>query len=122
VTTYRIEHDGTLTGAQSQSDGQVALCWIERVGPFYYVSNTGSNTLSGYRITGDGQPSLVTPTGVVATTEAGPIDLVSSGRFLYVETGTAGTVDEYRVEHDGTLTQIGVVTGLPPGLEGIAST
>jgi 6-phosphogluconolactonase (cycloisomerase 2 family) len=123
VTTYRIEHDGTLTGAQSQTDGQVALCWIERVGPFYYVTNTGSNTISGYRIKGDGQPSLVTPTGVVATTEAGPIDLVSSGgRFLYVETGTAGTVDEYRVEHDGTLTRLGVVTGLAPGLEGIAST
>jgi hypothetical protein len=123
VTTYRIEHDGTLTGAQSQSDGEAALCWIERVGPFYYVANTGSNTLSGYRIGGDGRPSLVTPTGVVATTEAGPIDLTSpsGGRFLYGETGT-GTVDEYRVEHDGTLTKVGVVTGLPPGLEGIAST
>jgi hypothetical protein len=123
VTTYRIEHDGTLTGAQSQSDGEAALCWIERVGPFYYVANTGSNTLSGYRIGGDGRPSLVTPTGVVATTEAGPIDLTSpsGGRFLYGETGT-GTVDEYRVEHDGTLTKLGVVTGLPPGLEGIAST
>jgi hypothetical protein len=123
VTTYRIEHDGTLTGAQSQSDGQAALCWIERVGPFYFVANTGSDTLSGFRIGGDGLPSLVTPTGVVATTEPGPIDLASSGgRFLYGETGTTGTVDEYRVEHDGTLTKLGVVTGLPPGLEGIAST
>jgi hypothetical protein len=122
VTTYRIEHDGTLTGPQSQSDGQAALCWIERVGSFYFVANTGSNTLSGYQIGGDGRPSLVTPTGVVATTEPGPIDLTSSGgRFLYGETST-GTVDEYRVEHDGTLTKLGVVTGLPPGLEGIAST
>ena len=41
-------------------------------------------------------------------------------RFLYAETGS-GTVDEYRVNGDGTLTQIGTVTGLPPGIEGIAS-
>jgi hypothetical protein len=31
-------------------------------------------------------------------------------------------VDQYRVNGDGTLTKIGVVTGLPPGIEGIAAT
>jgi 6-phosphogluconolactonase (cycloisomerase 2 family) len=122
VTTYRVAPDGTLAGPQSQSDGQAALCWIQRVGRFYYVSNTASNTLSGYTIEG-GRPSLVTPTGIVATTEPGPIDLTSpsEGRFLYAETG-GGTVDEFRVNQDGTLTELGVVTGLPPGIEGIAST
>jgi hypothetical protein len=45
-----------------------------------------------------------------------------SGRFLYVQTGSGGTVDEFRVNSDGTLTQLGVVTGLPVGQEGIAAT
>jgi len=120
VTTYRLGQDGTLADPKSQTDGQAALCWILRVHRFYYVSNTASNTLSLFTIR-DGQPTLLAP--VAATTDPGPIDLSSpkGGRFLYAETG-GGTVDEFRIEHDGSLTPIGVVTGLPPGIEGIAST
>jgi 6-phosphogluconolactonase (cycloisomerase 2 family) len=120
VTTYRIGEDGTLADPKSQSDGQTALCWIERIGRFYFVSNTGSNTLSTFRVGGDGQPVLVN--AVAANTNPGPIDLASSGDFLYAETGVGSTVDEFRVEHDGTLTSIGTVTGLPAGIEGIATT
>jgi 6-phosphogluconolactonase (cycloisomerase 2 family) len=123
VTTYEIGHNGTLTDPKSQPDGQAALCWIQRVGRYDYVSNTASNNISGYEIAANGQPSLVGATGIVATTEPGPIDLTSphGTRFLYVQTGS-GTVDEFEVNADGTLTPLGVVTGLPPGIEGIAST
>ena len=44
-----------------------------------------------------------------------------AGRFLYVETGLTGTVDEFRANADGSLTRLGSVTGLPPGLEGITT-
>ncbi|TMK95915.1 MAG: lactonase family protein [Actinobacteria bacterium] len=123
VTTYAVQPDGTLTDPKSQTDGQTALCWVTPAGGFYYVANTGSNTLSGFSIAADGQPSLVGSTGIVATTEAGPIDLAASseGSFLYGETGIAGTVDEYSVESDGSLTKLGTVTDLPPGIEGIAA-
>jgi len=121
VTTYTINADGTLANPQSLSDGQMALCWIVRARGYYYVANTGSNTLSGYRISRSGQPSLIGATGVVAATEPGPIDLVASGRYLYGQTGTGGTVDQYRIRRDGTLEKIGVITGLPAGQEGIAA-
>ena len=120
VTTYAVQPSGALSDPRSQSDGQAALCWITRVRDHYYVSNTGSNTISAYRIQRDGQPVLTA--GVAATTELGPVDSAASGnRFLYVQTGTSGTVDEFRIEGDGTLTKIGVVTGLPAGQEGIAA-
>jgi 6-phosphogluconolactonase (cycloisomerase 2 family) len=124
VTTYTIERDGHLTNPQSLSDNQQALCWIVRARGFFYVSNTASDTLSGYRINAAGTPSLIGPTGIVATTPAGPIDMAvsSRGNFLYAQTGTAGTVEEYHVERDGSLTPLGSVTGLPPGMEGIAAT
>lgn len=123
LTTYAVQGDGSLTDPKSLSDGQVALCWITPARGFYYVANTGSNTLSGFSIAADGQPSLLGATGVVATTEPGPIDLAASseGDFLYGETGLASTVDEYHVESDGSLTKLGTVTGLPPGIEGIAA-
>jgi 6-phosphogluconolactonase (cycloisomerase 2 family) len=123
LTTYAIGANGSLADPKSLSDGQAALCWAERVRGFYYVANTASNTLSGYTIAADGTPSLIGATGIVATTEPGPIDLAASsdGSFLYGETGIASTVDEYQVESDGTLTKLGTVTGLPPGIEGIAA-
>jgi 6-phosphogluconolactonase (cycloisomerase 2 family) len=124
VTTYTLGGDGTLRDPQSLSDNQVALCWIVEARGFFYVSNTGSNTLSGYRLDGDGTPTLVTPTGIVAQTDAGPIDMAvpSRGSFLYAQTAQGGSVHEYRVNGDGTLTEIGKVTGLPVGMEGIAAT
>ncbi|MFL5911006.1 MAG: lactonase family protein [Gaiellaceae bacterium] len=123
VSTYVVQSDGTLADPKSQPDGQAALCWITRAGQYYYVSNTGSNTISGYTIAADGQPSLVGSTGVVASTEPGPIDSTSppGTSFFYAETG-GGTVDEFSVNGDGTLTPLGVIGGLPVGIEGIAST
>ena len=120
LTTYRLGQDGTLADAKSASDGQVALCWIQRVGRFFFASNTGSNDVSSFTIEG-GQPTLLQ--AVAATTHAGPIDLTSpkGTRFLYAETGITGTVDAFAVNGDGTLAPIGSVTGLPPGIEGIAS-
>jgi hypothetical protein len=119
VTTYRISAGGTLADAKSQTDGQGALCWILRVGDVYFVSNTASNDLSSFRVDPLGQPVLLN--AVAATTNAGPIDLASSGGFLYAETGINGTVDEFAVGPNGTLAPIGSVDDLPPGIEGIAA-
>ena len=119
LTTYELNGDGTLADPRSATDGQMALCWIVRAGGFYYVSNTASNNLSSFTVAADGTPSLLA--AVAAPTDAGPIDLTVSGRYLYGQTGTTGTIDEFRINGDGSLTAIGSVTGLPVGQEGIAS-
>ena len=122
LTTYTLHSNGTLTGPQSQPDTQAALCWITKAGDFYYVANTASSTLSSYRISPTGQPSLLNP--VAATTESGSIDLAPSpdGHFLYAEAGAAGTLDEFQVNTDGSLTKLAIIDdGLPSGLEGIAT-
>ena len=120
LTTYLLNADGTLADPRTLTDGQMALCWIVRAGGFYYVSNTASNTVSGFTVGADGQPSLIGATGVVANTGAGPIDMTVSGRYLYVQTGAAGTVEGYRINGNGTLTSIGAVPSVV-GQEGIAS-
>jgi Lactonase, 7-bladed beta-propeller len=120
VTTYVIGGDGTLSDPLSASDSQMALCWILRISDVYYVTNTASNNVSSFTVDSSGQPSLLE--AIAAPTNPGPIDMATSGGYLYVETGMHGTVDEFAVNSDGTLTRIGTVTGLPPGLEGIAAT
>jgi len=119
LTTYELNGDGTLADPRSATDGQMALCWIVRAGGFYYVSNTASNNLSSFTVAVDGTPTLLA--AVAAPTNAGPIDLTVSGRYLYGQTGTTGTIDEFRINGDGSLTATGSVTGLPVGQEGIAS-
>jgi len=46
------------------------------------------------------------------STDAGTVDAAASadGQSLYVQTGANGIVDEYHVNTDGSLTQIGSVT------------
>jgi 6-phosphogluconolactonase (cycloisomerase 2 family) len=119
VTTYAVAAGGTLSDPRSASDGQTALCWILRVGNVYFVSNTGSSDLSSFTVDSSGTPALLQ--AIAATTNPGPIDLATSGGYLYAATGINGTVDEFAVNSDGTLAPIGTVTGLPPGLEGIAA-
>jgi hypothetical protein len=123
LTSYRLRSDGTLTEPKSQQDGQTALCWVQQVGDYYYVSNTGSNTISAFTLDASGQPNLVGTSGVVAETNPGPIDLTSppNSQLLYLETGTTGTIEGFAVASDGSLRKITEITGLPPGLEGLTS-
>ncbi|HTW06751.1 MAG TPA: hypothetical protein VME46_04525 [Acidimicrobiales bacterium] len=123
VHTFSLAAGGTLTSLAALDDGQAALCWIATAGGYYYVANAGSNNLSGYTISPSGTPALVGPTGVVATTDKGPIDLAASqdGSTLYSEDGGAGAIDEFHVNSDGTLSDLGSVAGLGAGIEGIAT-
>jgi 6-phosphogluconolactonase (cycloisomerase 2 family) len=123
VSTYAVNSDGTLTHQSSLADGQTALCWITPASGFDYVANAGSANLSAYSVGAGGSLSLVGSTGVVAATGAGPIDMAASpnGKFLYSEQGGAGAIGEFAVNSNGSLSSLGTVAGLNPGLEGIAT-
>ncbi|MGA8206645.1 MAG: hypothetical protein WB867_01250 [Candidatus Dormiibacterota bacterium] len=122
VTTYDLTRSGALIAVATLGDGQAALCWITQADGYYYGANAGSNTLSGYRVGFNGSLALLgTDGGVVANTDAGPIDMaVGSGGVLYAEAGAAGAIDEFQINWNGSLTEIGSVTGLGAGIEGIA--
>jgi 6-phosphogluconolactonase (cycloisomerase 2 family) len=119
LTTYTVHANGTVTQIASTPDDQQGMCWVARAAGNFYVANNGSDTVSGYHIDPAGTPTVFTQAG----TRAGTTDLAGTrdGRFLYVEVGGAGGVDGFRIEPNGTLTQIVTLTGLD-GLEGIAST
>jgi 6-phosphogluconolactonase (cycloisomerase 2 family) len=89
------------------------------------VTNTGSGSVSGYRVSDDGALTLLDDDGVTASTGAGssPIDADFSGnsRFLYVLTAGNGGISAFRVGKDGSLTAIDDVSGLPSGAVGVAA-
>ena len=64
-------------------------------GAFLFASNAGSADVSGFTSSAGGQLTLLGATG----TDAGTVDAsaAAGGRFLYVQTGGAGIVDEFSV-------------------------
>jgi 6-phosphogluconolactonase (cycloisomerase 2 family) len=108
VATFDLHWNGTVTPIDTASTGQAATCWIASARGFYYASNAGSASLSAYTSTVHGQ---LAPAGQT-TTDPGTVDAAASpeGRHLYVQTGGNGVVDEFNVNTNGSLTEIGSVT------------
>ena len=80
---------------------------------FLYVANAGSNTISQYKVSGDGTLNSLEPPSV--PTGAGPVALAvdPAGDFLYVSNLGANTVSMYQIQADG---QLSLQTTAPAGL------
>jgi 6-phosphogluconolactonase (cycloisomerase 2 family) len=120
VTTYRVNANGTLSSLGTVSDGGTALCWISGANGYFFGSNSGSATVSSFTENSSGAPVLVNATA--ASAHAGTTDSVISpdGKFFYVESGGAGTIDVFAIGSAGTLTQIETIFNTPLASEGLA--
>jgi 6-phosphogluconolactonase (cycloisomerase 2 family) len=120
IATFGLSSSGVLTQLSVADTGQAATCWVVRAGRYFYTSNAGSASVSGYTV---GHGGALTALGNTST-DGGTVDAASAahGRFLYVRTGAAGNVDEFAVGAGGSLTSLGSVT-VPGGAggEGIAA-
>jgi len=120
VASFTLGGDGMLAPIAQTPTGQQATCWIVASGGRFYVSNAASGTVSTFTLASDGTPVA----GALTPTDAGTVDAAATadGRFLYVQTGAKGIVDEFRIGGDGALTAIGKVR-VPhaAGGEGIAT-
>jgi 6-phosphogluconolactonase (cycloisomerase 2 family) len=120
LATFALGGHGTLSLLDAVGTGKAATCWVAPAGPFLFASNAGSADESGFTSSASGQLTLLGATG----TDAGTVDAsaAAGGRFLYVQAGGAGIVDEFGVGAGGSLTPVGSVT-VPgaAGGEGIAA-
>jgi 6-phosphogluconolactonase len=111
VSAFRDAADGTLTsiGSSPFADLQTAPCWVEIThdGRFLFTTNTGSGSISRYRIARGGALTLLGTTlvkgggGVAVTDER----LSPDGRFLFVVESNTRTVGVFAVHH-GDLTEL----------------
>jgi len=119
LATFALHSDGTITQLDAVDTGQSATCWVTADGEQLFTSNTGSGNVTGFTSGAQGQLTLLGQTA----TDPGTVDSSATpdGRFLYVQAGGNGSVDEFSVTA-GTLTEIGsvVVPGAVGG-EGIAA-
>ena len=126
MSSYTVSRDGVLNVVSgSVRDFQTAACWvvITNDGRYAYTSNTGSSTISSYRVRPDGTLTLLESVAAATDPGSAPIDMALSAgsRYLYVLNGGTGTINGFRVESDGGLSPVAGVGGLPPNAQGIAA-
>src|SRR5436190_5670757 len=96
----------SITGSP-YPDGQTAPCWVEisHDGRYLFAVNTGSATISSYRILANGSLQYLSSTGFKSG--AGPFDAILdvSGELLYVVDGGTADVSGFAVD-GGSLTEL----------------
>lgn len=128
VSSYAPASDGTLTTVSgSVASGQRAACWVAlaRDGRYAYVTNSQSNSISGYEVAEDGGLTLFDDEGVTVALGDGhsPIDMVVAGEgdeFLYTVAGGADVVVGAQIEADGRLTRLANDAPIPTTAVGLA--
>jgi DNA-binding beta-propeller fold protein YncE len=105
LASFAIAPDGSLKELASAPTGQEATCWIAHVGGTFYLSNAASGSVSSFGVNGSSLSLLGnTPTS------PGTVDAAVAGKFLYVQTGAEGVVDEFKALPGGKLRLLGKVT------------
>lgn len=130
LSSYTVSPNGRLIVISgSIPSGQMATCWVvaTRDEHFAYTSNTGSGTISIYRINNNGALQL---TGNISSTSprlpmGAPIDsgISTDGQNFYVLNGNQGSISVFRVDPDGRLVRLQVIDSreLPNlGAQGLA--
>lgn len=123
-SSYRLGDRGQLSvRTASLSGAQTAACWIAITpdGQFAYATNTGSLTITGYRVGTTGMLALLGTNGVSGATTGSPIDaaITRNGRYLYVLASSSRSVDAFAIAADGSLTAISSTGGLMAGTVGL---
>jgi 6-phosphogluconolactonase (cycloisomerase 2 family) len=126
VSSYRVLPDGsvlTIDGAVPTTE--TAACWIaiSANGGYAYSTNTGSGSVSGFRIGHDGALDLLDPDGRTGVTGPGsvPLDAAFStgGRYLYVLAFGIQEISVFAIGPDGSLTALPGISGLPSTANGM---
>jgi 6-phosphogluconolactonase len=121
VSAFSVNPNAKLKsiGGSPFADGQTAPCWVEisHDGRYLFAVNTGSTTISSYRILSNGSLSYMTSTPFSSGLGIRPFDarLDVAGNYLYVVDAAIASVSGFSVS-GGSLTEgASSPTALPTG-------
>jgi 6-phosphogluconolactonase len=130
ISSYKVNPNGTVTAiTHSLATFAAGNCWdaITPDGRWVYVSNSGSDNISGFNILKDGTLTPIAGT-VLGNNPSGShnVDIAVSadGRFVYTINSQSGNIGVFAInQNDGTLTNLGQAGDLPKsvGFNGIAA-
>ena len=130
VSSYKVNPDGTVTAiTHSLPTFAAGNCWdaITPDGRWVYVSNSGSDSISGFNIHKDGSLTPIAGT-VLGNNPSGShnvdIAVTADTKFVYTINSQSGNIGVFAINQtDGTLTNLGQDGDLPKsvGFNGIAA-
>ncbi|MDQ3751724.1 MAG: lactonase family protein [Actinomycetota bacterium] len=123
LSSYRLTPEGSLSVISgSVRNRQTDTCWvvITEDGRRVFAANFGSGTISSYSLGSTGKVRLIDGNAAFLGLLSQPVDLALSedSRFLYLLLRGTGGVASFRIEEDGGLESLGVVTGGLPVADG----
>ena len=124
LSSYQFDDGGSELSLLSGSvpTDQTAACWVvvAQHGRYAYVTNTGSGTVTGYRVERNGTLTRLGE-GPTAITGGSPTDadVDREGATLYVLSPSIGQIDLFEVNADGSLTPSGTAPGAPASAAGL---
>jgi 6-phosphogluconolactonase (cycloisomerase 2 family) len=129
ISSYKVNPNGTVNAiTHSLPTFAAGNCWdaITPDGTKVYVSNSGSDSVSGFNIGKDG---TLTPIGgtVLGNNPSGShnvdIAVTANSKFLYTINSQSGNIGVFAINQDGSLTSLGQAGDLPKsvGFNGIAA-
>ncbi len=123
ASSYQLNQNGTLSVVSgSIPNGQTDVCWVVITddGRFAFTANFGSGTISSFGFSNSGALTLINGTAASLGDMSQPVDISLSrnSRFLYQLLRGDGAVAAFRIEDNGSLTSLGIVTGGLPVADG----
>ena len=127
LSSYELEDDDDTSSLElisgSVRANQTAACWVVVAahGRYAYVTNTGSGTITGYRVSRSGELARLTADGRTGVTGGGPTDAAvgGDGMLLYVLSPSIGQIVTFRVNGDGGVTRLGSAPGVAGSATGL---
>jgi 6-phosphogluconolactonase len=123
ISSYTVSNGILQVVTGALPDFGKAACWVATTSSptlpqqYSYITNTGSDTVSGVAIAADGGISLLDADGktAVLAKNAFPLDMALSNdsKYLYVLEGKLPGIAAFRIQNDGGLAKIQDVTGTP---------
>ncbi|MBA3628739.1 MAG: beta-propeller fold lactonase family protein [Actinobacteria bacterium] len=123
LSSYRLTSDGGLSVISgSVPNRQTDTCWVVITddGRYIFTANFGNGTISTYGFSSTGKIRLLDGNAAFLGTLSQPVDLALSAdsRFLHLLLRGTGGVASFRIEENGSLDPLGVVTGGLPVADG----
>jgi 6-phosphogluconolactonase (cycloisomerase 2 family) len=127
LSSYAVAPNGALSVISPSvlAVGQRAACWVvtTKNGRFAYTTNAASGTISGYGVASNGKLTLLDANGITAQPGGTPLDMSIShdNQFLYAFNNGSHAINVYKIQANGSLSDLGNVPGLPAGGAGLAA-
>jgi len=120
VSSYDFDRGDLAVVSPSVPSEGAAPCWIAATpdGRFAYATNAHIGSIAGFGVARDGALTFL---GLTSTASIPLLDVAATRDYLYALAEGTNQILEYRVGHDGGLTEIGQAGSIPASAAGLVA-